>query len=1118
MLGICQSLRSRRYRLARHRLPWALVVVAMATFASACQDQEVLTTTKNLLRPGPMGMACVGRAGDAGVQTGYPLDRCKAVASGVDAGVRGSLFGLVANTGRGDVAFFRTSGSGEALIDLDRTSPGFGFVPVGALPMDLTTTSDGCRAYTANAGSCDLSVIDVPGVIRLAAAELESAAGALVSRVIPHTSEGPLGAKPESIVIVPASVRAKDDGQTCRVQPGYRAYVTFPTCGLVAEIDLRDGMVVRGLLITKDGFQETTTPRCPLECAATPKTPGKEGAKDGGGSDIGTPDATPVDAAADAAKPDAASVDAGVDALAGDSGAAVDAKVADAIATGDAKPTDATGGDAGGDAGLPLVSAAGVLPTALALTPSGDKLFISSAGATFITAVDVAADGAFSNIRRITLAGVRAQTLRLAISPPTATVGQFLYAIARDNSVRVVSLELEQECETNVDLLPLPKLVDITRARCFPVGDPNTPARRVVAKGPGLTFSSRLPMDVSFVKVARDPADEVKPLAERLATPLVGVFALVATSDGNVFVVDIEDENRLEAGTTEVPRTHLPHHIRNVLQGTEDSQTYEDQDTPYEVTTILGAGSGGVPVVVNKVGEDLAGVRLRAVGELVALNWSANYEPRLVARFSGQLKVDKSQLVLADRGADYCRASVLGRQEVDGRALRHGDIIDFVGCDTDQDCGLNQTCNRVVGQESAYGLCFEKGREEALFAQCGAYLRGKREFLVRRAFRDELYLDALPLEPQKVLLQASQPAGGCTRNEDCQPSYLCALEDRVVPGGKDPLTKGQCFRPGCTKDADCGSGHCVQPLDGSPKICAAAPIPVEQGGQCSADADCRPPQTGASCLSDRDCDRRAECRLVDSSSSNKTCVDRQYVCSTLPGLRNRCVRPTPCFAELQRYDVRAGRSFTLGTYHRVIADAQSNECVEDATRDPLFQNRIPIGLPVYPVVLGPRCESSPVFPAAPKPNPCFELLDQPYEGFLARGSAEGERTLVWGPRGTGTEKQGPITVVHYANPDIQLMLGVGHLARIPETIAGDATYAPMPERGLSMDAEVQSGYSRLATPGSGSIALPYRVLAGPDNRIYLVDMGDRSDTGATTRGQVLRWFAKDLTLETFLVK
>lgn len=271
-------------------------------------------------------------------------------------------------------------------------------------------------------------------------------------------------------------------------------------------------------------------------------------------------------------------------------------------------------------------------------------------------------------------------------------------------------------------------------------------------------------------------------------------------------------------------------------------------------------------------------------------------------------------------------------------------------------------------------------------------------------------------------------------------------------------------------------------------------------------------------MTDSDCDWRAECRLVDSASSAKICVDKQFVCSPFAGLKNVCVRPTPCFAELQRYDVRAGRSFTIGTYHRIIADAQSSECVEDSTRDPLFQNRIPIGLPVYPVVLGPRCENSPVFPTVSKPNPCFEVLDRPYEGYLARGSAEGERTLIWGPHGAGTEQQGPIAVVHYANPDIQLMLGVGHLARIPETVAGDATYAPMPERGLSMDAEVQSGYSRLAAPGSGSIALPYRVLAGPDDRIYLVDMGDRSDTGLTTRGQVLRWFAKDLTLETFLVK
>ncbi|MCK5797801.1 MAG: hypothetical protein KAI47_11485, partial [Deltaproteobacteria bacterium] len=87
--------------ISLHGLVSLLIAVALLGTVAGCQDQQITTTTRNLLRPGPMSLACVGRAGDSGVQTGLPLDHCPSPerhAAACDAGVCGSLFGIVANT------------------------------------------------------------------------------------------------------------------------------------------------------------------------------------------------------------------------------------------------------------------------------------------------------------------------------------------------------------------------------------------------------------------------------------------------------------------------------------------------------------------------------------------------------------------------------------------------------------------------------------------------------------------------------------------------------------------------------------------------------------------------------------------------------------------------------------------------------------------------------------------------------------------------------------------------------------------------------------------------------------------------------------------------------------
>ena len=43
---------------------------------------------------------------------------------------------------------------------MDKSTSGYGRVPLGTLPEQISSTTDGCRLVTANRGSCDLTLVD----------------------------------------------------------------------------------------------------------------------------------------------------------------------------------------------------------------------------------------------------------------------------------------------------------------------------------------------------------------------------------------------------------------------------------------------------------------------------------------------------------------------------------------------------------------------------------------------------------------------------------------------------------------------------------------------------------------------------------------------------------------------------------------------------------------------------------------------------------------------------------------------------------------------------------------------------------------------------------------------
>jgi hypothetical protein len=140
----------------------------------------------------------------------------------------------------------------------------------------------------------------------------------------------------------------------------------------------------------------------------------------------------------------------------------------------------------------------------------------ASAADDFLTALDIV-DGAFvipPGGGRIALepGAIGIDHLRLSVDPFKAPDdstdmsqgsflkgrGQFLYAFARDGSVRVVNVEAqpEQECDVNVQ----PALAKPANTGCFPV---NPAARQPLAQGPGIRIPT-LPSRNAAPPVARD--------------------------------------------------------------------------------------------------------------------------------------------------------------------------------------------------------------------------------------------------------------------------------------------------------------------------------------------------------------------------------------------------------------------------------------------------------------------------------------------------------------------------------------------------------------------------------------------------------------------------------------
>jgi hypothetical protein len=1042
----------------------------------ACTPDPVILPVRNLERPADMGFACVQRVSEANgrlVLTGRPMSACHDPAPFIVDPASGNTvpdlvkaradhpnnaagvpvfgtFGLITNTARGEVAVAHFPGSGDRdeLKDLDPSSPGFNHIPVGGLPESIAVADDSCRAVTANGGTCDLSVIDVSSVLApFFQGQPVPATASPDGKPAPPSSPlriGNLRAQPREVVMLPtvASLPAAADamaGPVCSAAAVNEVVVTFPRCSLVAIVEVPSAEVFAAAVgkqvpqatikssvrILPDGtvVDAGTNPVCQPEC--------------GGFAETDVPDT--------GAAPDA-------------DGGAGDASASDGGTSGP-RPT---GGIAGlavmpdttalyvGMVEAPYVVKVGITggPRARTLVPLGDAGTLGLAeGAVGVTRLRLSVDPY--------LVPVPAD----AIGPDLPFVGnrgKFLYAIARDGSLRVVDVKTFVECDANID--PVAILNDTLKtAGCIRIGER---PRRPLAQGPGVRIPATVdpdvppavPIDIAFAQVG----------------PLATGFLLASNAQtyhlalGNA--PDLMSARSMMSTTAPVEDSVSTHVFRaaplgfnqsragsNPNVGVEPSRNFSSDpveralggfgSTPFPAKVTFASRLAGPRLEGYQIGTDTNAVRQWAYvpkGALtppqqMSLEWQG-----MVAgfpRISGRLEVEPGAAgAIRDEGANFCRSGV----EV-------GDIVTLIGCDQDDHCNLAQEeiCHRAA--PGAPGVCVPRKltENEELVRVCRNEFASRRRYEVKsvtaRRLTFGVKLDEVPRPAVAPCDPAVTPG---TENDVCQPPSSGHGADSRLPGDVGFVCK--VFTGGAPR--------CVKPCGSTRADGSIAPD----------DTRCRP----------------------------------GHVCADMGAEGFLCVEGPPpqpiCLSTDIRYGVQVGNGFrvfaqALPTYVKSKANDQG-QCEPLPNQSALLQDRISLSAPLCsePRQVGPDRPSvlTALNGASPAPgNPCL------YQAL--NGDETGPPVLRW--------------KALFENPHIRFVL------TNLDSYTGDAAF---------INFQILEGFAPLRVLGTGAgseVALGERIVTGPmasapvegamynipvPPYLFVIDQG-RTNVDLS-RGQVLR--------------
>jgi hypothetical protein len=1024
--------------------------------------------------PTDMTFVCM-KLQDNGELSGAPMSSCHA--RGVvdpPTTVNGQrvlgTFAFIPNATRSELAVADME-TGR-LLDLSPAAPGFGTLPVGGDPESIASSQDGCWVVTANRTTCNLTMIDPSRLLAPTFAQgsvpatpvTQTDAGAntisdnarTISRI--ETSSGSrLHSRVGEIAFLPADSSAG----TCadRTQ---KVVATFPGCDMVAIMALSfadsAARIESAYYVRPDGVQPAGgDPICPIDCAAS----------DAGSDDGGVAEATGAQA---------------------DGGGAPD---------GGASPQNGS-----------------VQLQPLALVPDGSRVYVAGLHDRFITSLDIDS-GSLTRPSRFALAPVEVRDgvpaypsgvsrLRLGVDPyATATTqdgrtvqgrfldargGAFLYAFAKDDSIRVVDITpaTPVECDVNLVITGAPVedpnatgatiadlerqvITDLASSPCLPVGSP--PRRRALAQGPGLrvpTFTSPdspppLPRDIAFA--------ELRPVqGDGNVHSLSGQFAFLLASDGQVYVVNLAPDNEPYTAT------HSFRAVRDLSkpERTPLSLSIAPQravvvaDQAFAVTANFAAGQGPM---INAFSSDnstpsswfgfpdsylttkLTNAALAPTVDnwnqlppndpnyIVSRVWSVIWEGLVpqtdretgIVKSAGAGSVASSAGELVDTGADFCSSGV-----------RPGDVLMFSGCVQDSDCQPDNLFSCQVRVSGGRGLCLprDSAKTQTLAAnpRCAQFLGSRLRYEISEVGPTHL---ALNLKLDDVPKTTLNP---CTTDAECRPD---AEHGSLTAPDAGPSAAFRCLelRP--------QERRCVK--------------------TCEADTDCRPGNF---------------CYQVPGLAPP---FDTQKMCVQAPPLDNTC------FAQpMTSYSVRAGNSYmvygsSLPRVRDQIASKDGKTCTSVTTNNIELVNRIPLA--------APRCPDAFAASLTGAGNPITQVS--------AFSLPAGDNPCLY-TQPSSTDATRPTILAFYENPQIRFVLAD------LEQYAGDL---------VSIQFTFQSiyGYSPSTVPMPRyeiQLTLPIRILTGPTMTpespirsnaanpfsypyIYVVDQG-RTALTPGSRGQVVR--------------
>ena len=997
--------------------------------------------------------------------------------------------------------------------------------------------------------------------------------------------------------------------------PGAKSWhvlVTYPTCDLIALVELPSGQILDSAKVVQttgpvgpgtDPNGKTITlvdtgpsPVCPVSACAGQVLPAGTGATpavDAAGNDGAPTHAVPGDGAVADAASDAAGggVGTGAGATTGSGGAAgTGTGVAGASGGGTATADAGAGGTQGSGAfagnqypNVAYFGAGPLSPSGIAVLPDGSRAYIGLANASFVLSVRLSSAGLGVPGNGIYLnEGARGVSrIRLNVNPtqvqnldPTTTVvgswvgvdpndtatldRQYLYAIARDGTLRVISVfkgGAETECETNVDPVHLPAGVSASTSCVLPVSAKN---RRPFSVGPGIHFPS-LPVDVAAADIAKSPPD----YSEQSVN---GAHAWVITDSGLVYLVNISPvlrqftavvDNPLGSGTNFAS-------IPNAVEATPFINTLRDSNQiSYSLTLSTTAGPPRVDILPTQpaVGPYVEpfwtqGSSLNATAvtsaylQTVAFfpkepfnadnaydpidrravtpqTWSVAWEGALSGiRPTGNIIPDGVLSppfpapapptiagldgVFQDNGANFCQMGVVA-----------GDLLTMTGCTDNSQCGIGEQCIFGDGVSSAAaglsvnGICVDPNQVSSQQNNCAEFLNSVRRYqilgssqhnMILRPNLDEIVISPLlpPCHPARGADAGVAPDGGA---DGGGPEM-----DSCPDTADDPTTAD--FK--CVSNADVTGGalRCLMP-------CASG-----------SDADCR---AGRVCVDFKPVlDNMGRLAAPKCSTGECFCADGPPISGGF-GVGNGSGSPAKtCFDQLVNYQVNVGKSFLVsGSQSGVVYtgplppnDGQEHQCIYQGPSDGRFTFRIPMNAQQVctdvdsSVVAGIDSRLNPDFVTgadqAAAQAGAQKLVDvvtsspQPADPCFYIGGP-----VVSDPITTSTPDAGTMpthTHVRALFQNAQLSFVLANMDRSPTT-----------QLVLTFDVHGGFGPQVVQDPPTVEVSMPARIIVGPVDSLSQITTGiapiqyeapylfvvdqrrlGREQGGGPTRGQLLR--------------